>query len=129
MGELTELKRTCTTCVLCLRDDYGYSNVTVEGTSLSCLAGLNPALDGQDEPYRDVTPELAAALDVALECPRYRVGAPATLDVDREGLSVYDSAMRKYSQVTPDVLKGRGATDDDEAAELLAIDQFNWVKP
>jgi len=108
-----EIKKACTTCVLCLREDYGYSNWTTEGTNLACLAGLNPALDGQEEPYGDLSPELAAALDVALTCPKYRVGAPATLDVDIEGIP-YDTPA------TAEIVKKGGYTDDDEAAELLA---------
>jgi hypothetical protein len=79
MGDETN-KRVCSTCVLCLRADYGYSNWTTEGMTFSCLAGLNPALDGQDEPYepwREPSPELIAALDVALTCPKYREGVPA----------------------------------------------------
>lgn len=39
-----EIKRACTTCVLCLRNDYGYSNITVEGTTLWCLAERIAAL-------------------------------------------------------------------------------------
>jgi len=106
-------ERTCTTCLLCLREDYGYSNYTVEGTTLSCLAGLNDALSGQEAPWRDVTPELASILDVAKTCRRYREGAPATLDVDREGLP-YGRAW------TVAEVRAAGCTDDDEAAELLA---------
>lgn len=109
-----DTKRACTTCVLCLRRDYGYSSYTVEGTELYCLAELNPGLDGQEEEtWREVTPELAAALDVALACPRYRFGAPATLDVDREGIP-WDATP------TAEMVKAGGYTDDDEAAQLLA---------
>lgn len=107
------VERVCTTCVLCLRDHYGYSNWTVEGTSLACLAGLNPALDDEDEPYGEPTPELAAALDVAKSCPRYRFGAPAYLDCDREGIPY-------RATITPEVIVAAGYTDDPEAAELLA---------
>ncbi len=105
-------RRACTTCVLLLRSDYGYSNYTCEGTTLSCLAELNPALAGMEEVYGDLTPELATALDVALECPRYREGAPATLDVDTEGFPYGVPA-------TAAMAKAAGYTDDDEAAELL----------
>lgn len=110
MSESTQ-KRVCTMCVLCLREDYGYSNYTTEGTTLACLAGLNPALEGQEhDTWREVTPELAAALDVALTCPRYREGAPAWLDVDMESIP-YDRPT------TIDDI--RHYTDDDEAAALL----------
>lgn len=62
-------ERVCTVCVFCCREDYGYSNWTVEGTSLFCLRGLNPALDGAEEPWREPSPELLKALDVAATCP------------------------------------------------------------
>lgn len=105
--------RVCTTCVLCVREDYGYSNWTVEGTSLACLVGLNPLLDGQDEPWREVTPELAKALDVAKACPKYRQGTPAAVDCDREGIPY-------KSVITPQLILKAGYTEDNEAASLLA---------
>lgn len=104
---------------MCWRSDYGYSNYTTEGTSLSCLAGLNPALHGHDEPYREVSRELAAALDVAKSCPRYRPGAPAWTDTDTDGF--------EYGKpITPDVVKAATYTDDEEAAQLLAA-HFGWT--
>lgn len=114
MTDTEQTSPSCLTCLLCLREDYGYSNYTVEGATLVCMAGLNPALEGKDNPYSpdDMTPELAAALDVALTCPRYRFGAPATLDVDLEGLP--------YSKTwAVEDVRRVGATDDDEAAKLL----------
>lgn len=108
-----ETKVACTTCIFCLREDYGYSNYTVEGTSLSCLQGLNPALDGQDEPWREVTPELAAILDVAKTCPKYKQGTPAAVDCDREGIPY-------KAKLTPELMIQAGYTDDSEAAFLLS---------
>lgn len=111
-----EIKRTCTTCVLCLREDYGYSNYTCEGTTLHCLARLNPELDDQEDGQWDESQmaKLAPLLDVALTCDRYREGAPATLDVDREGIPYGTPA-------TPEMVKAADYTsDDDEAAQLLA---------
>jgi hypothetical protein len=103
--EHTMTTPACTTCVLCLREDEGHSNLTIDGTVLHCLAGLNPALDGRDESlWRDMTPELAAVLDVALTCPRYREGTPAWLDVEHEGFTIGNIAAY---------------TDDAEAAALL----------
>lgn len=116
-----ETKRACTTCLLCLREDYGYSNWTTEGTTLHCLAGLNPAVEGEEEPWREPTPELAAALDVALTCPRYRQGAPATMDVDQEGI---DYKAQRENAVTSEMVIAGGYTDDPEAAALLAA-RFN----
>lgn len=110
-------ERACTTCILCLRADYGYSNWTPMGAEYSCLAGLNPALDGLEEEYGDMTPALAAALDVAKTCPKYREGAPATLDVDLEGIP-YD---RVKNPITVETIKTAGYTDDDEAAAFLVV--------
>lgn len=113
MDDPTEpTERVCTACLLCLRQDHGYSNYTVEGTNLHCLAGANPALDGQEEPYRDMTPELAAAVDVAKVCPLFRAGVPVWMDVDTEGIPYPEPA-------TVEVVKTAGYTDDDAAAELL----------
>lgn len=122
---MTDIKRTCTTCVLCLRKDYGYSNWTTEGATLHCLASLNPALDGHEDEQWDETrmKELAPILDVALTCPRYRVGAPATLDVDEEGI---DYVTMREKRVTPQMILDGGYTDDKEAADLLA-QRFNAV--
>lgn len=105
---------SCATCILCLRDDYGYSNWTVDGTTLACLAGLNAALGGQEDPWNEEdTAALAPILDVALTCPRFRFGAPATLDVERENIPYQKT-------VTPEMVIAGGYTDDLEAANLLA---------
>lgn len=113
MTEKIEVPRTCLTCVLCLRSDFGYSNWTCEGTLFFCLAGLNPELDGKEEPWREEDKKnLDPLLDAALTCPRYRFGAPATLDVDREGIPYKEP-------VTPEMLAKAGYTDDAEAAPLL----------
>lgn len=111
-----EIKRTCTTCVLCLREDYGYSNYTTDGATLHCLAGLNPELDGEDDAHQwdeSQMAKLAPLLDVALTCDRYRQGAPATLDVEKEGIP-------HGTPATPEMVKSAYYTDDDEAASLLA---------
>ena len=96
--------------MLCLRKDSGYSNWTVDSQYLYCLAELNPALDGSESPWHKPTKELAAALDVALTCPKYRPGAPAWLDVEMEDVP--------RGVVTAESVSGY--TDDTEAAELLA---------
>lgn len=125
MEEMTK-ERTCTMCVLCLREDYGYSNYTVEGTTLECLAGLNPEMSGkdaQDTRHRWNEAEfdaLAPILDVAKTCPRFREGAPATLDVDKEDIP-YTQVGGKWGchNVTAESIIAANYTDDREAAELL----------
>src|SRR6476661_5219116 len=106
---------TCTTCQLCLRQDHGYSNVTVEGTTLHCLEGLNPGLEGQEAPWREVTPEFVALLDVARTCPQYAPGTPAWLDVDREEMVGEEHWCGPY--VGAHVYN---YADTDRARELLA---------
>jgi len=95
-------------------------------TDLSCLPGLNPLLNAFEEEYGDLTPEMAAALDVAKTCSSYREGTPTWLDVDLEGIP-YD---RVAEPVTPASIKAAGYTDDDEAAALLALrfapDKNKW---
>lgn len=111
---MSETKRTCTTCQFCLREDAGYSNYTVTETYLACLKRLNPALDGNEEPYGEPSESLAAALDVALTCPSYTEGTPAWLDVDREDIPW----TREVTVVTVEMLANY--TDNPEARELLA---------
>ena len=108
------MSSSCATCLLCLRRSYGYSNWTVNGARLYCLANRNPALDGQETD--ELTPELATALDAALTCPKYREGAPATLDVDQEWRRDDEYELRP---LTPALVQEAGCTDDAEAAELL----------
>lgn len=112
-NERASQQRVCTTCVFCLRKDYGYSNYTTEGTILHCLRGLNDQLDGQEEPWREVSPQLAAALDVARQCRQYRHGIPAHLDCDLELLP--HRSLRKLTAV--DV---KEYAEDEEVATLLA---------
>lgn len=109
--------RVCTMCVLCYRADYGHSDYNTEGTLLYCLAGLNQKLDGEEAPWREVTPELAAILDVAKTCERFREGTPAWTNVDHDAIDYKDG---KWVGKSGPELKALGYTDDDEAAELLA---------
>lgn len=107
----------CLTCAFCLRSDYGYSNWTVEGTTLSCLKNRNPGLEGKEEVTwgEERIAELAPILDFAETCPGYRKGAPAYMDVDSEGLpygraATWDDYMKQY-------------TDDADVAMLMAEKQ------
>lgn len=106
---MAELERVCTTCSFCLKQDYGYSNWTTEGTTLHCLKGLNPALEGQEEPWREEDKKLAAALDVAKACPGYQAGTPAQTDVDLEGIPWKGATLEHYTSYC----------DNPEAGALL----------
>lgn len=100
--DLRAPKPSCLVCVYCLRQDYGYSNWTVEGTTMFCLRGLNPSLDDSEVPWSQPSKALAEALDVALTCPSYRHGAPAHLDVDREGIPYENPQPSDYMDYAED---------------------------
>jgi hypothetical protein len=65
----------------------------VDGTSFECQLDRNPKLNGTSETWgmphprgrvwREESPELAAILDVALECPSYRFGLGPDIDCER----------------------------------------------
>lgn len=68
----------CSECGHCILRDDGYSNYTVEGTTVICSKGLNPNGDfdrwyGEDK--RD---------DYAEQCPEYLEAEPVRLDVECE---------------------------------------------
>lgn len=67
---------TCENCENCLLLDFGYSNWTVEGTTVICMEQAHPDLEfdryyGTDE-----------RLKFAETCPKYVNGEPDSLDVD-----------------------------------------------
>lgn len=70
--------KKCTECKYCVRADEGYSNWTVEGTTVDCLLGLNKNLP-KDEFYGEED-----ALLFASECKMYVEGEGPYLDVERE---------------------------------------------
>ena len=80
------MSRKCTDRKYCIQDDYGYSNWTVEGTSVDCLLHLNDKFP-VDRFYGEV-PELLFAKD----CPRFIAGNSVEVDVDQE-----DGDLENYS--------------------------------
>jgi hypothetical protein len=69
---------TCEDCSNCLLMDFGYSNYTVEGTTVVCMVGAHPNKEfdrfyGVDE-----------RLKFAEQCDKYTPGEPDALDVDGE---------------------------------------------
>lgn len=71
-------KMNCVECKFCVAEDYGYSNWTVEGTSVYCLLKLNPRLPA-DRWYGE-----ADELKYASECKKFSKGEMIHIDVDRE---------------------------------------------
>jgi hypothetical protein len=70
--------KICTDCKYHTETDYGYSNYTVEGTTVDCLFDLNPGLP-VDRWYNN-----NPALDFAEDCEKYFEGDYIHLDVDRD---------------------------------------------
>lgn len=87
----------CTECKYYVEEDYGYSNYTVEGTTVDCLLGLNPKLP--EDRFWDEEP----ALKYAEECERFVVGDGVYIDCDREDLANYDDPLSSTYTDDPEI--------------------------
>lgn len=68
--------RSCNECKFCVFQDHGYSNYTVEGTDISCLAGkFEQYGDGYGDDYK---------IGRATDCEYFNEGPVWSLDVDGE---------------------------------------------
>lgn len=81
---------SCQDCSNCLMADFGYSNYTVEGTTVVCMGGAHPDREfdrfyGEDE-----------RLLFARECPMFHPGGAHELDVDHEDLHLLPRHVRDY---------------------------------
>ena len=85
----------CTDCRYCILKDYGYSNYTVEGTTVDCLKNKNP--DFPKDRFYGKEPAIA----YADQCDTFSAGESVTVDCDRN-----DGALENYS-------------DDEEIKALL----------
>ena len=68
----------CDDCTNCLLYDFGYSNWTVEGTTVVCMERIHP------EPEFDRFYGKDERLRFAEACPKFDRGEPQTMDVDQE---------------------------------------------
>lgn len=75
MGE----EKVCTACMFCKKEDFGYSNYTVEGTNLSCLWELM----AEEEKYLD-DDQSKRLHTIAEQCKFYREGTGIYSDCDGE---------------------------------------------
>lgn len=91
----------CTNCKYCVEEDYGYSNYTVEGTTVDCLLGLNPKFP--EDRFWGEEP----ALKYAEQCKRFTKGTSVSIDCDREDLINYNDPL------------STAYTDDPEIKSLL----------
>lgn len=78
--------RSCASCKFCVHQDHGYSNYTVEGTDISCLANK---FESYDEGYGD-----NYANGLATNCELYNEGEHWDIDVDGESTSPEDEWVK-----------------------------------
>lgn len=72
---MVENYKSCDDCKFCVYQDYGYSNYTVEGTNISCLADK---FEEYEQSYNDVVDNRA------ITCDHFNKGESWHIDVDRE---------------------------------------------
>jgi hypothetical protein len=97
----------CTDCVFSIHKDFGYSNYTVEGTTIHCSKNLNPYLPS-DRWYGE-----NPALLFAQYCESFDYGQPVTIDCDIE-----NSFGRDW---TPDEKYVYYATDKVSSADIWRV--------
>ena len=81
-----EDRRKCNSCKYAIEVDYGYSNYTVEGTTVDCLLHLNPKFP--EDRFYGLEPYLL----FANECKSFSKGDPVGIDCDQE-----DGSLENYS--------------------------------
>ena len=86
------VERLCTNCGFRLMEDNGYSNYTVEGTTLSCLRGVHPT--GPFDHFYGGAPEAR----YAEECTLYFEGEGINVDVEQEALETLSGAQMQLMQ-------------------------------
>jgi hypothetical protein len=84
--EFAKNYKSCDTCKFCVYQDHGYSNYTVEGTTISCLVSK---FEEYDDSYGD-----NFSLGIATTCDHYNEGEHWILDVDGESGSIDEEWLR-----------------------------------
>lgn len=96
-------KVKCSNCDHCILEDFGYSNWTVEGTTVHCVKGLNPNGEfdrwyGEDEKDK-----------FAEKCPSFssEVG-PVIIDCEMGGANYgADDPEEKWRKYSTDCISGQ----------------------
>lgn len=78
---IAKAMRTCEKCKHCVLQDEGYSNYTVEGTTVDCAVKAHPDVPF-DRWYGD-----DGRLRYAIWCDKFDEGLPLEFDVDGDWLS------------------------------------------
>lgn len=82
------MTKTCLNCKYCLLVDDGYSNWTVEGTTVICTKDRQEPFDrwyGSDQ-----------RINFAEKCKKYSNGEPERLDVERGCYNDLSKRAKKY---------------------------------
>lgn len=77
-----EPTKGCETCKWFMRQDYGYSNYTTEGTEGHCLKRLNPHLPADLDAWGDKKSATEQALAFGETCPARTAGDGPWFDCD-----------------------------------------------
>jgi hypothetical protein len=83
-------QKTCLDCKHCLLEDFGYSNWTVEGTTVHCMKSKHP-----DNPFDRWYGEDKRLL-YANECKSFKRGDLQQLDVDGEDWADLSAKAKRY---------------------------------
>lgn len=84
------MSKTCEDCDNCLCMDYGYSNWTVEGTTVVCMVKAHPK--PEFDRFYGENPDM----QFAAQCPRFSPGGAHLLDVDHEDLSTLPQWVQDF---------------------------------
>lgn len=94
------MSKRCIDCASCVQIDYGYSNWTVEGTTVYCSKGAHPA--GEFDRWYGEEPELK----YAETCDKFVMGDGVSIDVDMIG-----GRIEIYTD-DPDIIEWYNTKDD-----------------
>ena len=83
-------KRSCEQCTNCLLVDFGYSNWTVEGTTVVCMVGAHP--EKEFDRWYGEDPRLA----FAEQCEQFAPGGAESIDVEREEFSELSAQAQAF---------------------------------
>ena len=100
--------RKCSECAFAIAVDEGYSNYTVEGTSIYCAKELNPGCPFDRWYGGDASDAFAQS------CESYKNGEPAEVDVD------LDALVGEYPRSFEDPAAWVNYATDDVSADDLA---------
>lgn len=84
------MDKKCSECVFAILHDYGYSNYTVEGTTVYCSKDIHPD-NGFDRWYGQDKRNLHAE-----NCSSFIEGSPVEIDVDSESLEKGSNPFKSY---------------------------------